>query len=98
MRLQALGDQDAVVVVELDHVGHGAQRHQIEQLGQVGLGRAPSKAPRSAQLGAQREHHVEHHADAGQGCLARESRSRAGWGSTITSASGSVVDRAGGGR
>ena len=29
--LQALRHQPAVVGVELDHVGHGAQRHQVEQ-------------------------------------------------------------------
>jgi hypothetical protein len=33
-------------VVELDHVGDGAQRDEVEELGQVGFGLA-SKAPRS---------------------------------------------------
>jgi hypothetical protein len=32
---QALGDEDAVVAVERHHVGHRAQRHQVEQGGQV---------------------------------------------------------------
>jgi hypothetical protein len=30
---QALRNQDAVVGIERDHVCHGAQRHQIQQLG-----------------------------------------------------------------
>ena len=34
--LQALADQDAVVAVELDHVGDGAQRDEVEQRAQVG--------------------------------------------------------------
>ena len=36
--LQALGDQPPVVGVELDHVGHGAQRHQRQQAVELGLG------------------------------------------------------------
>jgi hypothetical protein len=49
---QALGDQDAVVAVERHDVGHRAQRHQVEQAGEVGfrlvgIGAAP------AQFGAQ---------------------------------------------
>ncbi len=34
---QPLGDQDAVVAVQRHHVGDGAQRHQIEQVAEVGL-------------------------------------------------------------
>ena len=68
--LQALRDEDAVVAVERHHVRDRAQRHQVEQGGQVGFGFfRVGAAP--AQFGAQRQHDVEHHADAGQR-LARE--------------------------
>ena len=52
-------------MVELDHVGHGAEGHEVEEFGQVGFGLAFEGAA-LAQLGAQREHGVEHDADAGQ--------------------------------
>ena len=35
---QALVDQDAVVAVQRHDVGHGAQRHQVQPVGQIGLG------------------------------------------------------------
>ncbi len=35
---QALGDEDAVVRIEFDDVGHGAQCHQVEQVVQRWLG------------------------------------------------------------
>jgi hypothetical protein len=35
--LQALGDEDAVVAVELHHVGHGAERDQVEQAARFGF-------------------------------------------------------------
>ena len=57
-------------MVELDHVGHGAQGDQVQQVCQVGLGLA-FKGAAVAQLGAQGQHGVEHHPHAGQG-LARE--------------------------
>jgi hypothetical protein len=68
--LDALRDQDAVVGVELDHVGHRAQRHQVEQVVQLRLGLGVEHAA-PAQFGAQGQQHIEHHADAGQ-VLARE--------------------------
>jgi hypothetical protein len=68
--LQALADEDAVVAVELDHVGDGAQRDEVEQAGEVGF-RALGKPAALAQFGAQGEHDVEHHADAGD-ALGRE--------------------------
>jgi hypothetical protein len=46
MRFKALADQDAVVAVELDHVGDGAERDQVEQAARLGSGRS-AKAPRS---------------------------------------------------
>ncbi len=61
--LQSLRDQDAVVCIERHHVGDRAQRDQVGQRAQVRLRAAVEPAP-AAQLGAQREHHVEHHADA----------------------------------
>jgi hypothetical protein len=63
--LDALGDQDAVVGVEFDDVGHGAERHQVEQVVQLRLGlRIEHAAP--AQFRAQRQQHIKHHAHAGQ--------------------------------
>ena len=63
--LEALRHQAAVVGVELDHVGHGAQRDQRQQGVELGLCLRASNTPRCAQLGAQRQQHVEHHADTG---------------------------------
>jgi hypothetical protein len=76
--LEALRHQPAVVGVELDHVGHGAQRDQVEQRVQPWLG-GGVEAPAPTQFGARGQQHVEHHADTGQR-LAGERRSRAGWG------------------
>jgi hypothetical protein len=50
--LQALGHQDAVVGIELDHVGHRAQGHQVQQAVQARLGLGIEQAA-LAQLGAQ---------------------------------------------
>ena len=72
--LQALGDQAAVVGVEADDVGHRAQRDQVEQGVEPRLLGGAERAAR-AQLGAQREQHVEDDADAGQ-VLAREAAAR----------------------
>ena len=47
MRLQALRDEAAVVGVELHHVGHGAERHQVEQRVEAGAALAASKRPRA---------------------------------------------------
>ncbi|MNC41478.1 hypothetical protein D3C75_902470 [compost metagenome] len=60
-------DQDAVVGVQRHHVGDAAQRHQVEQLGQVRLGKTAAGEPvQLAQAGAQSQHHVEDHPDPGQ--------------------------------
>jgi hypothetical protein len=84
--LQALADEDAVVAVEFDDVGDGAERDQVEQRGELGFAAAAEPAA-LAQFGAQREHDVEHDADAGE-ALAREAQP--GWlGFTMQSASGS---------
>ena len=64
--LQALRHQAAVVAVQPHHVGYRAQRHQVEQGVQLGLVGGVEQAA-AALLGAQRQQHVEHHADAGQG-------------------------------
>ena len=72
--LQALLHQQAVVVIEADHIGDGAQRDQIQQGAEIGFGFF-SVSPAMAQLGAQRQHQVEHHADAGE-ALAREFAAR----------------------
>ena len=64
---QALGDEDAVVVLQRHHVGHRAQRHQIQQAGQVGLIDAAFGEPaRLAQPRAQGQHDVEDHPHAGR--------------------------------
>ena len=72
--LQALADQDAVVAVELDDVGDGAERDEVEQAGEVGFGLVGEEAA-LAQFGAQGEHDVEHDADAGD-ALGREVAAR----------------------
>jgi hypothetical protein len=72
--LQALGHEDAVVGVELDDVGHRAERHQVEQMVELGLVLGVEHAA-PAQLGAQGQQHVKHDADAGQ-VLARETAGR----------------------
>jgi hypothetical protein len=68
--LQALRDEDAVVGIELDDVGHRAQRDQVEKAVELGL-RLCIEYAAPAQFGAQGQQHVEHHAHAGQ-VLARE--------------------------
>jgi hypothetical protein len=75
---QALGHQQAVVGVQPHHVGHGAQGHQVQQVGQVGF-RLSREGAAFAQLRAQGHQHVEHDAHAGQVLAGKES-SRAGWG------------------
>lgn len=67
---QAGGDQSAVVVVQRNQIGDGADRDQVEQGQQVRLGLVGERAL-FAQVPPQRHQHVEDHADAGQR-LARE--------------------------
>ncbi len=55
----------AVVGIELHHIGHRAQRHEIEQGVEPRLIRGREDAS-LAQLAAQREKHIEHHADTGE--------------------------------
>jgi hypothetical protein len=45
--LQALIDEDAVVAVELDHVGDGAERDEVEQRARFGSLRSSLNQPRS---------------------------------------------------
>ena len=68
---QALRHQNAVVAIERHHVGDGAERDQVEQARQI-RPLAIVKGATCAQLGAQCQQGVEHHAHAGQR-LARES-------------------------
>ena len=63
--------QNAVVAIERHHVGDGAERDQVEQARQI-RPLAIVKGATCAQLGAQCQQGVEHHAHAGQR-LARES-------------------------
>ncbi len=60
---EPLGHEDAVVVIQRDHVGHRPERHEVQVLGEIGLGRRRERAA-SPQFRAQREHGVEHDADA----------------------------------
>jgi hypothetical protein len=85
--LQALRDQPAVVGVQLHHVGHRAQRHQVQQAVQPRLPPG-GEAAALAQLGTRGQQHVEHHADPASALLAKP---QPGWlGLTMTSASGST--------
>jgi hypothetical protein len=72
--LQPLVHQNTVVLVEPHDVGDGAERDEVEQGGEVRAG-SPAEHGARAQLGAQPEHKVEHHPDAGQ-ALTRESAAR----------------------
>ena len=67
---QALVDKNAVRLIETHDVGHRAKRHQVEKLREIGLV-ARGESPRFAQMCAQRDQHIEHHAHAGD-VLARE--------------------------
>ena len=61
---QALTDQNAVVLVEFDHIGNRAECHQIEQVGKVGFGMV-GKIASFPQFCPQGEHDVEHDANPG---------------------------------
>ena len=63
---QALGHQSAVVGVELDHIGHGAQSDQRQQCVQPRLVTRVKHAA-LAQLGPQGQQHIKHHAHTGDG-------------------------------
>jgi hypothetical protein len=60
-------------MVEFDDIRDRAECDEVEQRGELGFGAsARRREPLAvAQLGAQRQHHVKHHADAGQ-AFARE--------------------------
>ena len=58
--LEALRYQSAVVGIELDHIGHGAQSHQRQQGVEFGLLLGGKCASRT-QLGAQGQQHIKHH-------------------------------------
>ena len=62
-------DDDAVVVGERHHIGHGAQRRQVHERRQ--RRRRPVEAPQLAAVTAQRDQHIEHDAHTGQ-VLVRE--------------------------
>ena len=65
-RDQALGDEGAVEALERHHVGDGAERDEIEQRQQIGLGpRAGPEAAR-AQLAVDRDQREEHQPDGGE--------------------------------
>ena len=66
---QPLLDENAVVPIEGDDVGHRAQRDEVEERGQI---RRLAASRALAPPGTQRSEHVEHHPDSGE-ALARES-------------------------
>ncbi len=74
IRAKPLLDEDPVRLVEPHDVGDGAERDQVEQLGEVRLGARRERAV-GAQSRARREQHVEHHAHA-RDVLARERAAR----------------------
>ena len=53
-------------MIERHHIGHRAQRHQIEQAAQIRLGQAACKTAARAQIGAQSHQHIKNHPHAGQ--------------------------------
>ena len=71
-RDQPLGHEGAVEPVQRRHIGDGAERHQIEQAEEIGLGALgrPEAAP--AQLAVDRHHGHEHQADGGEVAELRE--------------------------
>ena len=62
---QSLRDEDAIVEIQRHDIGHGAECHEIEQVGRIGL-RSGGKQAVVPQPAGQRGHHVESDADAGQ--------------------------------
>ena len=68
--MQTLLDQHAIILVQAYHVGHRAERDQIQQVRQIGLNFSVEVFAIS-QLGAQRQHCVKDNADTGQ-MLARK--------------------------
>ena len=64
--LQPLGHQPAVVGIELHDIAHRSQRDQGQQGIKLGL-IVSVELPALAQLGAQRQQHIEHDANAGDG-------------------------------
>ena len=65
--LQSLMNQDPVVAVKGNHIGHRTERHQIQQFGQVRLGNSLAGKPAIlAQLRPQGQHQVKSHSDPAQ--------------------------------
>ena len=62
--LQPLRDEDPVVRVQRHHVGDGAERDQVGEGGEVGFGFV-FECFSISQFRPESQHHVEHHADAG---------------------------------
>ena len=65
-RDETLGHEGAVEPLERDHVGDGAQRHQIEQAEEVGLGALGRPKTARTQHAVERHDGHEHQPDGGQ--------------------------------
>jgi hypothetical protein len=86
-REQALGDIGAVQALERHHVGHGAERHQIEERQQIRLAARLVPEAALAQLALQRDRNDEDDADGGE--MAGLERSSCRLGFTMARAGGS---------
>ena len=62
-RQQTLGDEGAVEALQRHHVGHRAERDQIEEAEEIGLVPLCRPEPARAQLAVERNHRHEHEAD-----------------------------------
>jgi hypothetical protein len=79
--LEALGDEGAVERLQPRDVGDRAERDEVEQVDDLGLG-ASRRSGRAAQLAQQRDAEQEGHADRGDMAVRGADRRfrRAGWG------------------
>ena len=65
-RKQALGDEGAVEALERHHIGHGAERDQIEEAEEIGLRTLERPKSARAQRAVERNDSHEHEADGGE--------------------------------
>ena len=71
-RQQALGDEGAIKALERHHIGHRAERDEIEEAEEVRLRALRRPEPAPAQLAVERNHGHEHEADGGEMAELRE--------------------------
>ena len=85
-RHQALGDEGAVEAFERHHVGDGAERDQMQQRQEIGLGPRAGPVTAVAQFARQRHERDKNQADGGK--MPKPDRSSARFGLTIATAGG----------